>query len=520
MDPPPCSSTTTATTKLRLMCSYGGHIIPRPHNKSLYYAGGDTRIISIPIASGNLTVSSLVTHLATTLHISNPFTLKYQLPNHDLDSLISISTDEDLLIMLDEHHRLSPTPSRIRLFLFPIKPISSQPELTQLNPCSELSGNELRHPKTESWFADVLKSAKIMQKGGVGFGGEGQFEGNNGGCGGGEVSTALCGAESMVLETSSSFGSTSSSVSLSNLPAKGQVEDHGAGMLDSKVKLSASESFASDNSIATAVSHPLTGTYQDPIASIPGMDNKNSTVPLESESKILDPAPGVEMHKVVHVSGFPLSLPFDQPQVQFVHPATPHYLPQNRTGMVPVSSYYVMNSPVPQQQVYYQTGQTQPIYFVPMPVGHPYSLPMQSGLVNPVSVAASRPPAHPNSSANSTQVAYKVTAASPVPDIASQVYRTLPMASSLVSVPPNENHQQPGELPQMNHQAKHIGITSKETTNYTNEIDDDPARKQIYKSQPPAPTLPSHCQTMTKASAVLISESLAQLHTDNIKQQL
>ena len=84
--------------------------------------------------------------------------------------------------MLEEHSSLSSstaTPSRIRLFLFPV-----------VN-----SGNaELSHPKRESWFVDALRSAR------VGFGG-----------GSGEQ------AESIVLETTSSFGSTSS-LSLSNLP--------------------------------------------------------------------------------------------------------------------------------------------------------------------------------------------------------------------------------------------------------------------------------------------------------------
>eukprot|EP00257_Ricinus_communis_P020848 XP_015580190.1 uncharacterized protein LOC8265031 [Ricinus communis] len=314
--PPQPSSTTTATAtnKFRLMCSYGGQIITRPNTKSLYYAGGDTRIITIPTTT--TTLSSLTTHLSSTLHINCPFTLKYQLPSHDLDSLISLSTDDDLLIMLDEHHRLSPTPSRIRLFIFQTKPISSNMELSQFN--------ELKHPKTETWFADVLKSAKIMQKGcgsGLGFGLEGNCEGNN------EIN-GLCGAESMILETTSSFGSTSSSVSLSNLPAKGaQADDLGAGLLDNKVKLSASESFAaSDNSVAmaTTVSHPQPGTYQDPVAPVPVLENRTG-YPIESETKVVDSPIGIEMHKTVQVSGFPLSLQFDQPQVQFVHTATPHY---------------------------------------------------------------------------------------------------------------------------------------------------------------------------------------------------
>ena len=33
--------------KLRLMCSYGGHIIPRPHDKSLCYVSGETRLVVV-----------------------------------------------------------------------------------------------------------------------------------------------------------------------------------------------------------------------------------------------------------------------------------------------------------------------------------------------------------------------------------------------------------------------------------------------------------------------------------------
>nr|DAD27161.1 TPA_asm: hypothetical protein HUJ06_028629 [Nelumbo nucifera] len=29
------------------MCTYGGHIVPRPHDKSLCYLGGDTVIVAV-----------------------------------------------------------------------------------------------------------------------------------------------------------------------------------------------------------------------------------------------------------------------------------------------------------------------------------------------------------------------------------------------------------------------------------------------------------------------------------------
>ncbi|KAL0462314.1 UNVERIFIED_CONTAM: hypothetical protein Slati_0119000 [Sesamum latifolium] len=87
--------------KLRLMCSYGGHIIPRPHDKSLCYVGGDTRIVVVDRHSSLAELHSRLSHI---LLNGRHFSLKYQLPNEDLDSLISLSTDEDLENMMIEEY--------------------------------------------------------------------------------------------------------------------------------------------------------------------------------------------------------------------------------------------------------------------------------------------------------------------------------------------------------------------------------------------------------------------------------
>lgn len=80
----------------------------------------------------------------------------------------------------------------------------------------------IRHPKTESWFFDALKSAKILQKGLGEAHGYGYCHGS-GVEGHGFVSW---GPDTMVLETSSSFESTSSSASLTNLlPLKSQSNE-------------------------------------------------------------------------------------------------------------------------------------------------------------------------------------------------------------------------------------------------------------------------------------------------------
>ncbi|KAM3712448.1 hypothetical protein ACJW31_01G181300 [Castanea mollissima] len=456
MDPPPPSS----TTKLRLMCSYGGNIVPNPRTNSLHYVGGDTKIISLNPTT-TTTLSSLTSLLSSTLSLPFPlpFSLKYLLPpHHDLSSLIPLLSDSDLLLFL--HHLLclssSPSSSRIRLFLFRLSVI--------------------HHPKTELWFSDALKSAKINMTESFSAG-----DLSNG---------TVSNAESIVLETSSSFGSTTSSASSSsttNLSSiKAQVED-------SKLTLPSSDSFTSATS---AISQPQSITCQDPVVQVSSMENNASSKPLES---------------------------LQQQQVQFVQVGA-NYIPHNSTGVLPNTSCYTMYPAQPLQQFHYQPNQLCPVYFVPVGQMPPHSLPVQCGLVNTVT-APNQLPLLPNASLIAPQVAYKEAPAAPAkPDLPSQFYRTslAHVAAPLVPVPVsyNENQQQPVGIPQMHHQPQSIPIPSRESANFNNELDDDPARVQIYKSQPPPPSVPSQYQTMTKATANLLSEALAQLHKDNLKQEI
>lgn len=210
-------STAAAPSKLRLMGSYSGHIVPRPHNKFLFYSGGDTRIVSIP----NATLSSFSATMSTALSVPAPFTLKYQLPGHNLNSLISLSSDNDLLIVLDELPHLPP-PSRIRFFLFPLK--AAHPEPTDSGArYTELTQWALCHPKTETWFIDALNSENCTA---------GQNESLSGG-------GAASGAVSIVLESNSSSGLTSSSVSLPS--AKPQDDDDGNNFQENLARLPSSD---------------------------------------------------------------------------------------------------------------------------------------------------------------------------------------------------------------------------------------------------------------------------------------
>lgn len=53
---------TTAQARVRFMCSFGGKILPRPHDNQLRYVGGDTRIVTV--LRHNTTFSSLLSKLS------------------------------------------------------------------------------------------------------------------------------------------------------------------------------------------------------------------------------------------------------------------------------------------------------------------------------------------------------------------------------------------------------------------------------------------------------------------------
>ncbi|KAG6510515.1 hypothetical protein ZIOFF_028539 [Zingiber officinale] len=104
-----------SSKRMKFLCSYGGKILPRPSDGKLRYVGGDTRILRI---SRDTSWEELV--LKTMEIYSRPHMIKYQLPGEDLDALISISSDEDLLNMIDEYSLLEggQGSQKLRMFLF------------------------------------------------------------------------------------------------------------------------------------------------------------------------------------------------------------------------------------------------------------------------------------------------------------------------------------------------------------------------------------------------------------------
>lgn len=131
------------------MCSYGGKILPRPHDNQLSYVGGETKILAVDRLVKFGAVMAKLTALC-----DGEVCFKYQLPGEDLDALISVTNDDDLEHMMHEYDRLnraSPTPARLRLFLFPVS--GQSPALTPVHSFGSVEDRSDRER-----FVDALNS--------------------------------------------------------------------------------------------------------------------------------------------------------------------------------------------------------------------------------------------------------------------------------------------------------------------------------------------------------------------------
>ncbi|CAM8942593.1 unnamed protein product [Rhodiola kirilowii] len=104
--------------KVKFMCSIGGKILPRPNDGVLRYIGGETRIITV---RKDISFEQLMLKMANTY--GQLVALKYQLPDEDLDALVSVSCPDDLENMMEEYEKLVERSldgsARLRVFLFP-----------------------------------------------------------------------------------------------------------------------------------------------------------------------------------------------------------------------------------------------------------------------------------------------------------------------------------------------------------------------------------------------------------------
>lgn len=104
---------------IKFLFSYGGKILPRLTDGKLRYTGGHTRVLALPPP---ISFSELMVKLVELCGSS--VTLKCPLPNGDLETLISITSDEDLKNIIEEYDRASSSlihPLKIRAILSPPK---------------------------------------------------------------------------------------------------------------------------------------------------------------------------------------------------------------------------------------------------------------------------------------------------------------------------------------------------------------------------------------------------------------
>ncbi|TKY55256.1 clustered mitochondria protein [Spatholobus suberectus] len=111
---------------VKFLYSYGGKILPRHTDGKLRYYGGHTRVLALHPSTSFAELMVKLTELC-----GSPVTLRCPLPNGDLDTLISVTSDEDLANIIEEYDRASsslPNPLKIRAILsLPKKLLSPSP---------------------------------------------------------------------------------------------------------------------------------------------------------------------------------------------------------------------------------------------------------------------------------------------------------------------------------------------------------------------------------------------------------
>ncbi|CAL9067700.1 protein PAL OF QUIRKY-like isoform X1 [Musa acuminata AAA Group] len=600
-DEPFSSSAVAAMSpRLRLMCSYGGRIVPRPTDRALCYLGGETRMV---VVDRNSSLADLTAKLSRDLLGGLPFSLKYQLPNEDLDSLISVATDEDLENMIEEFDRISAAAGggaggstrspRLRLFLFPSMPESEH---------SSTIGSLLDESKSETWFVDALNSAigcmgmdglprdfsadSASINGILGLEDNSSVHSRSGGGGGAHREPEQLGLhrpdsscklgrhgheahsvpDSLMLDKSSSFGSTSSAPSLSNLPpipvpTDDRPADHRIAGLDdhlahmrlspdsatsqrpnegfkepiyapqrppppnplptdsaSSPTISATENFnrvfsddeRSGHAGLRKLPQPpkpthIGATALDP-ASRPTYLNPNSDPKVSSDLSYRDPLPTDAPGHVLPV------MQTEQLQQQQFHP----HLYQQQPQFIPRNPHYI-HHPAATMPSYYPTAahptqqspQAHPfdpqlqLYY--MPVGHPVPYPL----------AAVQPNlADPNSVPSSGMLAVPVPGVPTKPDLPPSLYRAAApgpapaaLQPQLISVPSNQAHAYAGTGYHVMQQP-HLSQSPAAMANYGYEVAAASGHPQMYYSQ--ASSHPAHTlQYQTLSSTTVIPDVAA-----------
>ena len=162
---------------IKLLCSYGGKILPRATDGELRYVGGHTRVLTVdrsisfpgsflfPLAfvlrffylplfhefdDSLLRCAELMVKLR--VFCGSSVILRCQLPKGDLETLISITNDEDLASIIEEYDRASlklAHPLKIKAVLSPPKSSKKTPSAPS-SASSSASHSPSRSPHTST----------------------------------------------------------------------------------------------------------------------------------------------------------------------------------------------------------------------------------------------------------------------------------------------------------------------------------------------------------------------------------
>ncbi|XP_061367865.1 protein PAL OF QUIRKY-like [Gastrolobium bilobum] len=134
---------------IKLLCSYGGKILPRATDGELRYVGGHTRVLTV---DRSVSFSELMVKLGELSGSS--VTLRCQLPKGDLETLISVTSDADLANIIEEYDRASSKlahPLKIRAILSPPKSLKKvSPTPSSASSCASHSPSRSPHTSAES----------------------------------------------------------------------------------------------------------------------------------------------------------------------------------------------------------------------------------------------------------------------------------------------------------------------------------------------------------------------------------
>lgn len=243
--------------------------------------------------------------------------------------------------------------------------------------------------------------------------------------------------------------------------------------------------FHSDNSVGSSAAPPKTVVSQEPLIQV--------DAEKLSENPMSDPPYDITGRQVLQYPLPPLS---DGMNDATLFQGSMQYLPQYG-GPVPMSPYYpVYQMPIHSQHISCHPNQPYPIYLMPMRPTQYHNIPMPCSSIDANTIIpSSRPPLPPQSAVIPQSVAQK------------EVFGAQMASAQLVNIPSSQGQLAVGP---MEHQiaSEPVKPTSVISAIEGSEFDEEIAYNQIYKSQPPAPVLTSHYQTMTKGTAMLPEPSV------------